>query len=632
MKIAYFDCFAGASGDMILGALLDAGLDIETLRSEVAKLGLSGYELGVKKIAKKGIAGSQALVILHDKAPHGHGRCHNHEHGHSHPHAHGHDHHQENDHENLHDHDHVHHHHHDHGQMPGQDEHDHSHKHEHSHPHVHRHDHSHEHDHSHFHSHEHDHSHEQEHGHPHTHEHGHHHDHEHENLHDRDHVHHHHHDHGQMHGHDEHDHSHKHEHSHPHVHRHDHSHDHDHSHSHPHEHEHSHEQEHDHPHTHEHDHSHDHGHSHSHDHAHCHDHEHAGDCGHSHSHEHPHPHPHSHGHGGPTDSHGDNHHHRNLGHIRKIIEDSTLSDSVKEKSIRVFTRLAEAEAKVHGTTIGEVHFHEVGAMDSIIDIVGGVAGLEAMGIERIHCSALHVGSGTVNCAHGTLPVPAPATLELIKGKPIYSTGVVGELLTPTGAAILTTLAETFGPMPAMTVEKTGYGSGEKDPAIANLLRISIGESQEDIAPFATERVAVIETNIDDMNPQIYDYLMEKLLDMGVLDILLVPVQMKKNRPGTMVKIICPPDLVPKTADLLIRETTSIGLRWRIEQRFIAKRRIETVETPYGPVGCKVATSESGEILNIFPEYEDCKQAAIAKKVPIREVMEKTLAAASNIEK
>ena len=179
-------------------------------------------------------------------------------------------------------------------------------------------------------------------------------------------------------------------------------------------------------------------------------------------------------------------------------------------------------------------------MDSIIDIVGGVAGLEAMGIERIHCSALHVGSGTVNCAHGTLPVPAPATLELIKGKPVYSTGVVGELLTPTGAAILTTLAVTFGPMPAMTVEKTGYGSGEKDPAIANLLRISIGESQEDIAPFASERVAVVETNIDDMNPQVYDYLMEKLPDIGVLDILLVPAQMKKNRPGTMVKNHLPP--------------------------------------------------------------------------------------------
>ena len=440
---------------------------------------------------------------------------------------------------------------------------------------------------------------------------------------------HHHHDHGQMPGLGEHEHSHKHEHSHPHVHRHDHSHEHDHSHPHPHEHDHSHEQEHGHPHTHEHDHSHEHEHSHSHSHGHdhCHGHGHAGDCGHSHEH----PHPHSHGHGGPNHPHGDNHHHRNLGHIRKIIEDSTLSDAVKEKSIRVFTRLAEAEAKVHGTTIEEVHFHEVGAMDSIIDIVGGVAGLEAMGIERIHCSALHVGSGTVNCAHGTLPVPAPATLELIKGKPIYSTGVVGELLTPTGAAILTTLAESFGPMPAMTVEKTGYGSGEKDPAIANLLRISIGESQEDIAPFASERVAVVETNIDDMNPQVYDYLMEKLLDMGVLDILLVPVQMKKNRPGTMVKIICPPDLVPKTADLLIRETTSIGLRWRIEQRFIAKRRIETVETSYGPIGCKVATSESGETLNIFPEYEDCKQAAIAKKVPIREVMEKALAAASKKE-
>jgi uncharacterized protein (TIGR00299 family) protein len=214
------------------------------------------------------------------------------------------------------------------------------------------------------------------------------------------------------------------------------------------------------------------------------------------------------------------HHHRCLHDIREIIEGSDLDDRIKRLSLDVFSRLAEAEAKVHQTTVDHVHFHEVGAMDAIIDIVGSIAGIAALGIERIYCSPLHVGCGTVECAHGTLPVPAPATAELIVGKPFYSTGVSGELLTPTGAAILTTVASGFGSMPAMTLEKIGYGAGASDPAIPNLLRILIGEAGDELRGYEREHIAVIETNIDDMNPQLYDYLMGRALDMGALDVFL----------------------------------------------------------------------------------------------------------------
>ena len=216
------------------------------------------------------------------------------------------------------------------------------------------------------------------------------------------------------------------------------------------------------------------------------------------------------------------HHHRHLHDIEEIINKSDLEESVKGKSIEIFTRLAEAEAKVHQTSIEQIHFHEVGAVDAIIDVVGAVAGLAALGIERVYCSPLHVGTGTVECAHGTLPVPAPATIELIRGKPIYSTGVEGELLTPTGAAILTTLSSGFMPMPAMTLEKVGYGAGTSEPAIPNLLRVAIGEVLDEVKGYQIEQVAVIETNIDDMNPQMYDYLIQKMLDMGALDVFLAP--------------------------------------------------------------------------------------------------------------
>ncbi len=315
------------------------------------------------------------------------------------------------------------------------------------------------------------------------------------------------------------------------------------------------------------------------------------------------------------------HHHRHLYHITDIIDKSDLDESVKQKSIMIFKRLAEAEAHVHQTTIENIHFHEVGAMDAIIDVAGSVAGLALLGIEKIFSSPLHVGSGTVKCAHGILPVPAPATAELIKEKPVYSTGIEGELLTPTGAAILTTLASAFGYMPAMRIEKIGYGAGRSDPAIPNLLRLYVGELPDDeIKGYETEQTAVIETSIDDMNPQIYEYIIERVLDMGAMDIFLSPLQMKKNRPGTLITVICSPDDVGKFSDFLIRETTTIGLRWRIDNRIKAKRVIKNIQTKYGIIHFKVF-EVGDQFVNITPEYEDCKRISVEKNIPLKEVID-----------
>lgn len=314
------------------------------------------------------------------------------------------------------------------------------------------------------------------------------------------------------------------------------------------------------------------------------------------------------------------HHHRHLHDIENIIGGSDLAENVKKQSLAVFNRLAQAEAHVHQTRIENIHFHEVGAMDAIIDVVGSVAGLAALGIQRVFCSPLHVGSGTVECAHGTLPVPAPATAELIKGKPVYSTGVKGELLTPTGAAILTTLAHDFGPMPAMTVDRMGYGAGSSEPSIPNLLRIMVGEAAAEFNGYQFEQIAVAETNIDDMNPQMYDYLIERMLKMGALDVFLVPAQMKKNRPGILLTVTCSLDLVPAVADFIMKETTTIGLRWRIDNRLKADRDITEILTDFGTIKFKVARV-GDRIINVAPEYDDCRRVARETGVPLKEVMD-----------
>ncbi len=318
------------------------------------------------------------------------------------------------------------------------------------------------------------------------------------------------------------------------------------------------------------------------------------------------------------DHHG--HHHRHLHHIEEIIRNSGLNEAVKQQGIAIFTRLAAAEAKVHRTTVDKIHFHEVGAMDAIIDVMGGVAGLAMMGIDKVFCSPLHVGAGTVTCAHGTLPVPAPATLELVKGKPIYSNGVEGELLTPTGAAILTTLASEFGPMPSMAVEKVGYGAGTAERTIPNLLRLAIGEVDDESVAYASERVAVLETNIDDMNLQIYDYLTERLLELGAQDVFLSPLQMKKNRPGTLLTVVCPPETMDDLTDFLLSETTSIGLRWRIDQRLKTTTTSRQVQTQWGPIKCQVVSSGGGAA-NITPDYAECRRVAREKNVALRAVLD-----------
>ena len=314
------------------------------------------------------------------------------------------------------------------------------------------------------------------------------------------------------------------------------------------------------------------------------------------------------------------HHHRHLSHIRKIIDNSELDESVKEKSTEIFVRLAEAEARVHRSSVESVHFHEVGAMDAIIDVVGGVVGMHALGVEKVFCSPINVGGGSIQCAHGVLPVPAPATAELIRGKPVYSTGAEGELLTPTGAAILTTLASNFGPMPAMTVREIGYGAGHSDPGIPNLLRVSIGDARDDFGDYEVEQTVLMETNIDDMNPQVYDYLIELLLSQGALDVFLTSAQMKKNRPGTLLSVICSPDSVGRFSDILMKESTTIGLRWRSENRIKARREILELDTRYGPIHVKIAKNQ-GRIINLTPEYDECKKVALEKKVPLKKVMD-----------
>lgn len=311
--------------------------------------------------------------------------------------------------------------------------------------------------------------------------------------------------------------------------------------------------------------------------------------------------------------------HRGLEDIEKIIDRSVLDAGVKRRAKAIFTRLAQAEARVHRTEINRVHFHEVGAMDAIIDVVGAVAGLDLLGVKRVYCSALHVGGGTVRCAHGTLPVPAPATAELIKGKPVYATNVSGELLTPTGAAILTTLATEFGPMPAMTMGSVGYGAGSADRDLPNLLRVVLGESDAPADGYERDQAAVIEAGIDDMNPQIYDHLLTTVLKMGAMDMFMTPVHMKKNRPGTLVTVICAPAMVTDVAAVLLRETTTIGLRWRIDQRIKARRTMESVKTPHGRIGVKVARVGAA-VVNATPEYEECLRIARQQKLPLKTVM------------
>ena len=316
--------------------------------------------------------------------------------------------------------------------------------------------------------------------------------------------------------------------------------------------------------------------------------------------------------------------HRHLAEIETLIKGSGLSESVQAKARAIFHRLAEAEGKLHGKPPSEVHFHEVGAVDAIVDIVGASIGLELAGIGELFSSPLNVGGGRVEAAHGTLPVPAPATAELLKGVPVYSSGVEGELVTPTGAAIVSTLAKTFGPMPAMKVEQIGYGAGAMDfHGHPNVARLFIGEAADAETAHTglpgDELVSVIEANLDDMSPQLYGYLVERALAKGALDVTCTAVQMKKGRPGIQVTVLSEPDKGDELAGLLFDETTTIGLRIYEARRKVLERESAEVETPYGRVRMKVA-KRNGRVLNVAPEYDDCQRVAREKSVPLKEVM------------
>jgi pyridinium-3,5-bisthiocarboxylic acid mononucleotide nickel chelatase len=320
------------------------------------------------------------------------------------------------------------------------------------------------------------------------------------------------------------------------------------------------------------------------------------------------------------------HEHRHLAQIEKIIADSTLSDTVKERALKIFRRLGEVESKLHNQPIEKVHFHEIGALDTILDVVGACAGMELLEIEQLFSSPLNVGGGQVEAAHGTLPVPAPATAELLKEVPIYSSGVEGELVTPTGAAIVTTLAAGFGPMPAMKISAIGYGAGSRDLASQpNIARLFVGEKTEiervrqAEAGDEEELVSVIEANVDDMSPQVYGFFAEHALAAGALDVTCSAIQMKKNRPGMLITLLAEPDRCDELARLVFQQTTTIGLRIYQARRKVLMRQVVTVDSAYGPVNVKVAWLD-GKVVNVSPEYDDCKRVAEEKGVPLKQVM------------
>ncbi len=315
--------------------------------------------------------------------------------------------------------------------------------------------------------------------------------------------------------------------------------------------------------------------------------------------------------------------HRHLHHIEKIIHEAELSDGVKERAIKIFTLLAEAEARVHGTDVAKVHFHEVGALDAIIDIVGACIGFEMLGIEQFAASKLHVGSGFVSMAHGKFPVPPPAVAELLKGKPIYSTEIEGELITPTGAAIIAAVCESFGTIPEMSVEATGYGAGTREyNDFPNVLRLMVGEAAElgTTQSIDHDELVLLETNIDDSTPQAIGFVMERAFELGALDCWLTPVQMKKNRPGVVVSVLASPGAKDALLEMLFSETTTIGIRTSPVARVSLDRRFETVKTQFGECRIKLAM-KGGRVVKAMPEYEDVRRLALENRLPFRIVWE-----------
>ena len=362
-----------------------------------------------------------------------------------------------------------------------------------------------------------------------------------------------------------------------------------------------------------HNHDEDHAHSvdHSHDHEHTHDHEHLQTHEHQHTQEHEHSHEHKHVHG------------RSLSVIRELIQAAPLAEAVKSRAIRTFELLGASEAKIHNVDVEAIHFHEVGAVDAIVDIVAACAGIEYLKADAWHCSPLNVGGGMVECAHGTFPVPAPATADLLRGYPTYSAHVQKELVTPTGAALVRALEPVFGAQPAMRVERIGYGAGSRNPkGFPNALRISVGESEEDTK---AGTVTVLETALDDLSPQVLAWVAESALAAGAMDVMLTPVIMKKGRPGTLLTVLCSEKKRPVLERLILRETSTLGMRIRHDERSCLERHHQPVQTVYGEIRMKIGKLD-GEVMNAAPEFEDCRAAAVRCEVPLKQVQQAAIAA------
>jgi uncharacterized protein (TIGR00299 family) protein len=306
---------------------------------------------------------------------------------------------------------------------------------------------------------------------------------------------------------------------------------------------------------------------------------------------------------------------RDISDINSLIENSTLSEDVKNLSKKIFFKLAEAESKVHNIDIEKVHFHEVGAIDSIVDIVGAAICIKKINLSNIYCSPLPLGKGFTKCSHGKIPIPAPATVEILKNIPVYFTDIPHELVTPTGAAIITSIAKKFGSMPMIKIEKIGYGAGKKEMDHPNFLRVFSGNSKD---KYDSDSTTIIETNIDDMNPEIFGYLVEKLYKKGALDVFVTHIQMKKNRPGVKLSVISSHEKINELADIIFKETSTLGIRFYETKRLKLKIEKNIVQTKYGSVSVKIGLKE-GKILTVSPEYEDCRKIADEHNLTLKSI-------------
>jgi hypothetical protein len=313
---------------------------------------------------------------------------------------------------------------------------------------------------------------------------------------------------------------------------------------------------------------------------------------------------------------------RHLKDIKDIIQKSSLPPAVQNKALQIFERIAKTEATIHNKSIDQVHLHELGGTDTIIDITGTLLALDHLEISKIYASPVPLGKGFIKGAHGQIPLPSPATIALLKGIPVYGRDIDAELVTPTGAALLAELVDDFGPAPPMVLETVGYGAGGRDLSIPNLLRVLIGEiSPSDSATL--DRLAVLETNLDDLNPEIYPYVIESLFAAGALDVILTPILMKKNRPGTQIQVLCEPSVIDSMRSILFRETTTLGIKQILVDRYSLPRTIREVETPYGKIRVKIAEF-SPNLKKISPEFEDCRRAAQEHGIPITQIYQETI--------